>query len=156
MHILCVRFLTFNCHKNSLKLIVPLLHYTSPQTLIFICPCILNIIPNYNQQDATFLDLFISTDALYFPGGSSAYHQEHITAHAVPSHSRQQQAAVLVDNTWRYMYSYVLLMMGGGAAWNMQSVCTNKQIKKRCNLLVVIWDYIQYRPRQNWGNYYTL
>jgi len=28
-------------------------------------------------------------------------------------------AAVLVDNTWRCMYSYVLLMMGGGTAWNM-------------------------------------
>jgi len=27
--------------------------------VIFICPCIVNIIPNYNQQDATFLDLFI-------------------------------------------------------------------------------------------------
>ena len=48
----------------------------------FICPCITNIIPNYNQQDATFLDLFI-----YFyrrstlSGGSSAHHQEHITVH---------------------------------------------------------------------------
>ena len=39
------------------------------------------IIPNYNQQDATFLDLFISTDALHVSGGSSAHHQEHITVH---------------------------------------------------------------------------
>jgi len=31
----------------------------------------------YNQQDATFLDLFISTDALHVSGGSSAHHQEH-------------------------------------------------------------------------------
>ena len=37
------------------------------------------IILNYNQQDATFLDLFISTDALHVSGGSSAHHQEHIT-----------------------------------------------------------------------------
>jgi hypothetical protein len=38
-----------------------------------------NTVPNYNQKDATFLDLFISTDALYVSGGSSAHHQEHMT-----------------------------------------------------------------------------
>jgi len=32
--------------------------------LTFICLCITNIFLNYNQQD-TFLDLFISTDALF-------------------------------------------------------------------------------------------
>ena len=42
-----------------------------------------NIIPNYIQQDATFLDLFIFTDALHVSGGSSAHHQEHITVHTV-------------------------------------------------------------------------
>ena len=51
-------------------------------------------------------------------------------------------AAVLVDNTWSCMYSYVLLMMGGGTAWNKYSVCTNKKIKKHCILLAVIWNYI--------------
>jgi hypothetical protein len=35
-------------------------------------------IPNYNQQDATLLDLFIFTNALHVSGGSSAHHQEHI------------------------------------------------------------------------------
>jgi len=40
-----------------------------------------NIIPNYSQQDATFLDLFIFTNALHVSGGSSAHHQEHITVH---------------------------------------------------------------------------
>ena len=40
-----------------------------------------NIIPNYNQQDAPFLDLFISTDAVHVSGDSSAHHQEHITVH---------------------------------------------------------------------------
>ena len=40
-----------------------------------------NIIPNYNQQDATFLDLLIFTDGVHVSGGSSAYHQEHITVH---------------------------------------------------------------------------
>jgi hypothetical protein len=39
-----------------------------------------NIITNYSQQDATFLE-FISTDALHVSGGSSAHHQEHITEH---------------------------------------------------------------------------
>ena len=33
--------------------------------LTFVCPYITNTIPNYNQQDATFLDLFISTGAIY-------------------------------------------------------------------------------------------
>ena len=28
--------------------------------------CCWNVFPNYNQHDATFLDLFISTDALHF------------------------------------------------------------------------------------------
>ena len=54
---------------------------TAKLNLIFICPCITNIIPNYNQQDATFLDLFISTDALRISGSSSAHNQEHITVH---------------------------------------------------------------------------
>jgi len=40
-----------------------------------------NIIPNYSQQDATFLDLFIFIDALNVSGGSSAHHQERITVH---------------------------------------------------------------------------
>jgi hypothetical protein len=38
-----------------------------------------NIIPSYSQQDATFLKLFISKDALYVSGGSSAHNQEHTT-----------------------------------------------------------------------------
>ena len=42
-----------------------------------------NIIPNYSQQDATFRDLFIFTDALHVSGGFSAHHQEHITVHIV-------------------------------------------------------------------------
>jgi len=38
-----------------------------------------DFIPNYNQQDATFLDLFISKDALHVSGRSSAHHQQHKT-----------------------------------------------------------------------------
>jgi hypothetical protein len=39
------------------------------------------ILPNCSQQYATFLDLFISTDALNVSDASSAHHQEHITVH---------------------------------------------------------------------------
>jgi len=41
----------------------------------------LKLIPNYSQQEATFLDLFISADAVHVSGGSSAHHQKHITLH---------------------------------------------------------------------------
>ena len=47
----------------------------------FIYPCITDIFPNYTEQDATFLDLFISRDAVHFSGGSSAHHKEHKTVH---------------------------------------------------------------------------
>ena len=40
---------------------------------------VLSVVPKYNQQDATFLDLFISTDALHVSGGSSSHHQKHKT-----------------------------------------------------------------------------
>jgi len=42
-----------------------------------------NIIPNYSQQDATFLDLFISKDALHVSGGSFAHHRGHRTVQTV-------------------------------------------------------------------------
>jgi hypothetical protein len=35
-----------------------------------------SIIPSYSQQDETFLDSFISKDALHVSGGFSAHHQE--------------------------------------------------------------------------------
>jgi hypothetical protein len=40
-----------------------------------------SIIPNYSQQDATFLDLSIFADALHVSGSFSTHHQEHITVH---------------------------------------------------------------------------
>jgi hypothetical protein len=42
---------------------------------------ILCLLPNYSQQNAILLDLFIFTDAVHISGGSSAHHQEHITVH---------------------------------------------------------------------------
>ena len=65
-------------------------HLTILTDFIFLCPFIVNVILNYNQQDATFLDLFIPTDALQVSGGSSAHHQEHIAVHT---------AAGIVNNT---------------------------------------------------------
>jgi len=55
------------------------------KNVIFICPWIVIVIQNYSQQDATFFDLFIFTEALHVSGGSSAHHQEHITVHTASS-----------------------------------------------------------------------
>ena len=49
------------------------------QNMIFIYPCIVNIIPNYKQQDAMILNSFISTDALHISDGSFARQREHKT-----------------------------------------------------------------------------
>ena len=74
-------WINLNSRDNSTaEFSLDLISY-SFKTLTFICPCIANIIPNYHQQDATFLDLFIFSDALHVSGGSSAHHQEHITIH---------------------------------------------------------------------------
>ena len=58
------------------------------------------IIPNYNQQDATFLDLFISKNALHVSGGSSAHHQEHITVHTASSIVNQYCCLLLSWMRW--------------------------------------------------------
>ena len=60
-----------------------------------------NIIPNYNQQDAKFLDLLIFTDALHVSGGSSAY-QEHITVHT-------RRASGIVDQYCCLLISWMRL-----------------------------------------------
>ena len=109
--------------------------------LTFTCPCIASISLKYNQQDATFSRSVYFHKLLYLvSGGSSAHHQEHKNVHTasgivkpillpaaivdemehkfhlIHDSSRQQYC---FDNTWRCMYSFVLLMMGGGTAWNM-------------------------------------
>ena len=121
--------------------------------LIFICPCIVNIIPNYNQQDTTFLDLFISADALHVSGGSSTHHQERISVHTASGIVEEMVLLYLSTISsrisasssigWQYLKLYVqdvLLMMGAGTAWNMYSVCRNKQIQKSFICLIVIWN----------------
>jgi len=59
--------------------------------------------------------------------------------HLIHDSSRQQY---WFDNTWRCMYSFVLLMMGGGTVWNMleQFIETNRP-RKSCMLLAVIQRY---------------
>jgi hypothetical protein len=44
------------------------------------------IIPSYGQQDATFLDLFISKDTLHVSGGSYAHHQDEME----PAHHQER------------------------------------------------------------------
>jgi len=45
-----------------------------------VCPCIANIFAAYNQEDATFHNLFLY-DALHISDGFSVHHQELKTAH---------------------------------------------------------------------------
>jgi hypothetical protein len=61
-----------------------------------------NIIPNYSQQDATFLGLFIFTDALLVSGGFSAHHQEHITVHTASGIVNQYCCQLLSWKRWNY------------------------------------------------------
>jgi hypothetical protein len=58
------------------------------------------MIPNYSQQDAMFLDLFISTDALHVSGSSSAHHQEHITVHTASGIVNQYCCSLLPWKRW--------------------------------------------------------
>jgi len=48
---------------------------------------IIKVIPNYSQQDATLLDLFIFTDARHVSGGSSAHHHNAISSTIAVSNS---------------------------------------------------------------------
>ena len=76
-------------------------------SLIFIYPCIVNIIPNYNQQDASFLDLYISTDALHVSVRSSAHHQEHITVHTASGIVNQYCCLLLSWMRWNAVVQLV-------------------------------------------------
>ena len=61
-------------------------------------------IPNYNQQDAKFLGLFISTDAVHVSGGSSALHQEHTTVHTASGIVKQYCCLLLSWMRWNTVY----------------------------------------------------
>jgi len=59
-------------------------------------------IPNYSQQDATFLELFISKDAVHVSGGSSAHHQDHTT---VQTELRSTSSTVAASSSigWQFL-----------------------------------------------------
>jgi hypothetical protein len=89
--------------------------------LKFTCPCIASIYLKYNQQDATFswsiyfYKLLCMFQAAPSPiiRSTKLYIQRQVLSN---QYCRQQYWS---DNTWRCMYSFVLLMMGEGTAWNM-------------------------------------
>jgi len=106
-----------------------------------------NIILNYSQQAATIFLFIYFYRILHVSGGSSAHHQEHITAHtasgivnqyccycycwterlytphnlhsSVSTYSGHQPAATWVNTTRYCKYSQVLLMMGENIDRNM-------------------------------------
>ena len=62
-----------------------------------------SIFLNNNPQDATFHDLFISTDAVHVSGGSPAHNQEHTTVHTASGIvNRILLLAASVDEIVRY------------------------------------------------------
>jgi len=74
--------------------------------------------------------IFITINVLHASGGSSAHHQELKTVsttsgicRAFTASYRLREPAVRSTksstNTWCCVYSFELLMMGGGTAWNM-------------------------------------
>ena len=123
---------------------------------LFISTDALHVSGGSSTHHQGHISWFISTDALHVSGGSSTHHEGHISwflyfyrrstcfrrffrpssgAHILIYSFLQTLymfqavpplAAVLVDNTWSCMYSYVSMMMGGGTAWKMYSVCRSK------------------------------
>jgi len=74
-----------------------------------------NIIPNYSQQDATFLEFIYiyrhSTCFRRFLYPSSGAHN--------CTYGFRYCQSILLPASWSCMYSCVLLMIGWGTAWNM-------------------------------------
>jgi hypothetical protein len=75
-------------------------------SLTFICLCIANKIPNYYQNGATFLHVFISTDALHVSDGSSVHHQEHKTVHTASGIVKQYCCLLLSWMRWNGVPSH--------------------------------------------------
>jgi hypothetical protein len=62
-------------------------------------------IPNYSQQDAIFLDLFIFTYTLHVSGGSSAHYQEQTTVHTASGTVTCNDRVKLIANKFVYKIS---------------------------------------------------
>jgi hypothetical protein len=105
------------------------------RSITFICPCIASISLKYNQQDATFSRPIYFYKLLYtfqaipppITGTTKLYIQRQVLSKQycclllwwmIHDNSRRQY---WFHNTWRCMYNFVLLMMGGGTTRNMQS-----------------------------------
>jgi len=89
-------------------------------SLTFIGPCIANIFAEYNQQDATFHNLFISVRRCtcfrrFFRPSSGAQNCTYSVRYLSDQYC-------YLTNTWSCMCSFELLMMDGKAVWNMYSV----------------------------------
>ena len=102
---------------NPYQVLLPFLSFSLPSPHFSADHNYAFIFPNYNQQDTTFLSLFISTDALHVSGGSSAHHQEHKTVHT---------ASDIVNK-----YCCLLLLW---MRWN----CVNVSVGI---LLMSLWEY---------------
>jgi hypothetical protein len=81
--------------------------------------------------------VFIIINSIHVSGGSSAHHQEHKTVYTASGICRAFSASSHVltqaersrkssTNTRSCVYSFELLMMGGGTAWNMWRIYSNK------------------------------
>ena len=123
-----------------------------------------NIFPSYNQQDAIFLDLFISTDALsriYFPiyiQQDATFLDLFISTDALHENISKLQST-RCNVSW-FIYFYRCSFTNIFPSYNQQDamfldlfistdarrmgICRNKYIKKRCILLVVTWKSIYY------------
>ena len=129
---------------QNVYILLQINEFIKSQPLLFLCWIFLAnlhlpisiytyVVPNNYQRDATFLNSFISTDALHVPGGSSAHHHEHTTVHTASGIVNQYWCLLLSWMRWnasskqQYWLTipeavcivFVLLMMGGGTAWNM-------------------------------------
>jgi len=98
--------------------------------LTFVGPGIANIISEYNQQDATFLNLFISVRRSgcfrrFFRPSSGAQNCTYSIRYLSDRYCDLLLAlggSNGLTNTWCCMCSFELLMMDGKTVWNMQSV----------------------------------
>jgi len=100
-------------------------HVLCPR-LTFISPCIANIFAAYNQQDATFHNLFNSVRRCTFfrrffhlsPGAQNCTYVRYLLDQYCYL-LRAKGSSIGLTNTWRCMCSFELLMMDGKTFWNV-------------------------------------
>ena len=113
----------------------------------FRMPCIANIFPNYSQQDATFLDLFISTNSLHISGGSSTHHQEYRTVHTASGivncndrvHFTLSLQLTIPEAVCTVVCSWWWAELPSETCRSFVEINKSRNV---CILLVVIWKYV--------------